>query len=88
MLVSFKAVWCGPCKLIEPFLQEISTSFGDTLKVHSSRSSFVLSADNSTLQVVKVDVDEAPGLVKRYLLRGLPHIAVFKGGEKINGFEV
>ena len=27
------------------------------------------------------------GLVKRYGLRGLPYLALFKGGEKVDGIE-
>lgn len=38
-------------------------------------------------QVIKVDIDTARSLVKRYSLRGLPYIAIFKGGEKIDGVE-
>ena len=33
VLVDFSAVWCGPCKMLEPILQELSDAWGDTVKV-------------------------------------------------------
>ncbi len=33
VLVDFSAVWCGPCKKLEPIVHEIAAEFGDRLKV-------------------------------------------------------
>lgn len=33
-------------------------------------------------KVVSVDIDDAPGVAKRYGIRGVPAILVFKNGEK------
>ncbi len=33
-------------------------------------------------KVVTVDIDDAPGIAQRYGIRGVPTLAVFKGGEK------
>jgi thioredoxin 1 len=33
VLVDFWAEWCGPCKMIAPALDEISTELGDKLRV-------------------------------------------------------
>ena len=33
VLVDYWAEWCGPCKMIAPILDEISTDYADKLKV-------------------------------------------------------
>ncbi|RJL32379.1 thioredoxin [Bailinhaonella thermotolerans] len=33
VLVEFGAVWCGPCRMIEPVLEEMSVEYADRLRV-------------------------------------------------------
>lgn len=35
-----------------------------------------------TYKIAKLDIDEAPGITKKYGVRGVPTVMVFKGGEK------
>ena len=40
--------------------------------------------NDGKLKVVKVNVDENPGLAQRYEVRGIPTMMFFKGGEKVD----
>ena len=33
VLVDFSATWCGPCKRLEPIVDQIATEYGDRIKV-------------------------------------------------------
>jgi thioredoxin len=42
-----------------------------------------LAAERTDLKVVKVDVDANPRVAARYDIRGIPTIALFRGGEPV-----
>jgi thioredoxin 1 len=65
VLVDFSAVWCGPCKALEPAVKEIAGEYAGKLKV------------------VKVDIDESPGIATRFGIRGVPTVVVMKGGREV-----
>jgi len=33
VLLEFSAVWCGPCKMLEPVMQELASEWGDDVLV-------------------------------------------------------
>jgi thioredoxin 1 len=63
VLVDFSAVWCGPCKKLEPIVHEIAADYG------------------SRLNVVKVDVDSAPGTAAKFGVLAVPTLMLFSGGQ-------
>lgn len=65
VLVDFSAVWCGPCKALEPAVKEVAGEYAGKLKV------------------VKVDIDESPGVAARFAIRGVPTVIVVKGGREV-----
>jgi thioredoxin 1 len=63
VLVDFWAEWCGPCKMVAPFLDQLA---GDMA---------------GKLTVAKVNIDENPQTPRKYGVRGIPTMILFKGGQ-------
>ena len=63
VLVDFWAEWCGPCKMIAPFLDELATDMA------------------GKVMVAKVNIDENPQIPRKYGVRGIPTMMLFKGGQ-------
>jgi thioredoxin 1 len=63
VVVDFWAEWCGPCRMIGPVLEELSTSLGEKVKI------------------VKLNVDENPGIASKYGIMSIPTLMIFKNGE-------
>lgn len=56
VLIDFSAAWCGPCKMIAPFIEEIANERGDSLKVCK------VDVDDSPQLAVKFKVASIPAL--------------------------
>jgi thioredoxin len=57
VLVDFSAVWCGPCKKLEPVVHEIAAEYGDRLKVVK------VDVDHSPTTAAKFGVLSVPTLL-------------------------
>ena len=56
-VVDFWAVWCGPCKMIAPALEQIAEEYGDQIQVVK------LDVDNNTETAMKYGVMSIPTLI-------------------------
>ncbi len=65
VLVHFWASWCGPCRMIAPFLGELSQG-------------------TRGLLVAEVDAESSPSLVRRFRVRALPTLILFRGGAPLD----
>ncbi len=63
VLVDFWAEWCGPCKMIAPFLEDLAADM------------------DGKLTVAKVNIDENPQSPRKYGVRGIPTMILFKNGQ-------
>ena len=72
VLIDYYAPWCGPCKKMEPVLNQLTAEFA------------------GKVQVVRINVDEAPQVVKQLKIDNIPVITCIKAGKEIkrvSGFQ-
>ena len=72
VLVDFSAEWCGPCKMVDPIVHQLSEDWAGKVKV------------------VKIDADEAPGILTQYGVMGIPTLIFFVNGEvreRVTGYQ-
>ena len=67
-LLDFYAEWCGPCKMLTPVIDDLSTEF----------------SDNKDVKITKINVDLQSDLANKYGIRGIPALLFFKNGELID----
>jgi thioredoxin 1 len=63
VLVDFWAEWCGPCKMIAPFLDDLAADMA------------------GRLTVAKVNIDENPVTPRKFGVRGIQTMILFKDGQ-------
>lgn len=72
VLVDACAQWCGPCKLIDPFLVESAETYKDSLQVVK------LDVDAEGIKDVKIEL-----MLQGALPKALPHLILFHKGQAV-----
>jgi thioredoxin 1 len=68
----------------EPVLVDFSATWCGPCKVLAPIVEKIADENAGKYRVGKLDIDEAPEITKRYGVRGVPTVIVFKGGEKVD----
>ena len=76
-VVDFWAVWCGPCKMIAPVLEEIAKDYAGKLQVAK------LDVDNNNESAIKYGVMSIPTLILFKNGRATERIVGFMPKEKL-----
>ena len=76
-VVDFWAVWCGPCKMIAPVLEEIAKDYAGKLQVAK------LDVDNNNESAIKYGVMSIPTLILFKNGRAAERIVGFMPKEKL-----
>jgi thioredoxin 1 len=71
-------------KATEPVLVDFTATWCGPCKALAPVVEKLAEEAGGKYKVFKLDIDEAPETTKRYGVRGVPTILVFKGGEKID----
>ncbi|PWB38794.1 MAG: thioredoxin [Parcubacteria group bacterium] len=66
-LVDFWAVWCGPCKMQGPIVEELAKEL----------------AGNSKIRIAKVNVDENQVTANEHEIMSIPTLKIFKNGQPV-----
>ena len=69
-LVDFWAPWCGPCRMMAPILDELSSELAGKIKI----------AKVNTEEAINQD------LAIKYEIQSIPNMKLFKNGEVIGEF--
>ncbi|KXJ93733.1 thioredoxin-like protein [Microdochium bolleyi] len=66
VVADFHATWCGPCKMIAPTFESLSSKYAKPGKI----------------AFCKIDVDSQRDIAQRYSVRSMPTFIIFRGGSE------
>lgn len=67
-VLDFWAQWCGPCRMVGPIIDELSTD----------------NEGDDGVTVGKVNVDENPRAAATYGIRSIPAVIFFRDGQEVD----
>ncbi len=70
VLVDFWASWCGPCRSMAPDIEQVAREY----------------ADDDSVVVAKVDVEDQRELAQRFGVMSLPTLMTFRGGVPVDRY--
>lgn len=76
VLVDFYAVWCGPCKIQGPIVDELAEELSREAESGSA-------GKDQKFKIAKMDVDAAPVTSQKYEIMSIPTLMVFYQGEVV-----
>ena len=65
--MDFFALWCGPCKIMHPILEELKKKIGD----------------NAHILKVDIDSPANRNLVSQYQVHSVPTLIIFRNGQPV-----
>lgn len=65
VVVDYTATWCGPCRVISPFIDKLAEEY------------------TGRAQVFKIDLDQNKENAKKFKIRSIPAVLLFKDGELV-----
>jgi thioredoxin 1 len=68
VLVDFWAVWCGPCQVLGPIIEEIAEGY----------------KGNNSFKIAKLNVDENTEIAQKYGIMSIPALKFFKNGQVVD----
>lgn len=68
IIIDFWAAWCGPCKMLAPVFEELSSD----------------SAFQGKLRFAKIDTEAYPDVASEQGITGIPCLIMYKNGEEVD----